>query len=208
MSLLPSIIASAGVGGAVAAAIVWLGKTWISTRIEAATRHDFAVKLEQVRADMSRQHAVAIEQFKSDCRRDLEQRIIKFERLHERAADAIEGIYARLHGFLRAVQDYVTLFQGPEVQEQKNENARRVVQAKTDLLEYYTAKRIYLSEGTTTKIDEFIDTVFEMAFDFRLRVVERMGRGDDIEKWTEIDRFMNERAPVNTGRGAAGYVGT
>jgi LPS sulfotransferase NodH len=191
LNIVISILSSSLVGGL----IVFLLRTWISTKVETAIRHKYAVKLEQMRAEMARDQGVALERFKSDCQRDLRERMVRFESLHARQAEAIAGVYSRLRAFLRAVQEYVSVVQGPEVVDQKRENVEKVVRARRDLTNYYDDQRIYLTESTADRIDEFIEVVFGKAWDFRFKVVEKMGSDEEPEKWEQIAKFMMERAP-------------
>ena len=174
--------------------LVWILRTWISNRLENAIRHEYAVKLEKLKTDMAKEQALSIERFKSECNRDLQERIIKFELLHAKTAEVLGLTYAQLRAYLVAVQNYVTSFQGSEVFNNKEENASKVIQVKNALIDYYRPNKIYLPGTITKKIDVFIDTIFKKAIDFRFHVVDHVPQNNPMELWDMIDKFMQKQA--------------
>ena len=59
-TLVLSILASAGVSGALVSLLIWFSKEWISTRLKTAIQHEYDQKLESLKSQLKAQSDVAL----------------------------------------------------------------------------------------------------------------------------------------------------
>ena len=188
ISIFTSLAASGG--------LVWLFRSWISSRLENSIHYEYNAKLEQLKAEMAKDHAVAIERFKSETEASLRERLIRFEKLHAKQAEVVAELYRRLSKAKRAVEEYVSIAQGPEAYEDKK--IVPVINAFEALQTFFDESRIYLTTETATKVDVFVLTMTKQARSFQLNVVRRVdltNRDENWGNWKKINDFVLEQAP-------------
>jgi len=71
--LIVTILSSVAVSAVLTSALVWLSKTWISTRLKNAIKHEYDQKLETHKASLTRDFAKEIEMLKGQISKALEQ---------------------------------------------------------------------------------------------------------------------------------------
>lgn len=64
--LIGVVVASVASGGATALALIWLVRTWVTERLKASIRNEYALQLEAYKAELLAQQQTALEQLRAD----------------------------------------------------------------------------------------------------------------------------------------------
>lgn len=151
-TFLGSVITSAVVSALLASALIWLTKSVISARLEAAIRSEYEQKLETHKAQLKAQSDVEIESLKARLQIASVEHEAKFSRLQERRAEAIAETYGKLKALISAITDYTKAFEpaGDVPREKRREIA---VNSHRDFNAYYTKHLIFFPRKTADDLE-------------------------------------------------------
>jgi hypothetical protein len=98
-----TVASSAAVSAALTAVLIWLSREWISTRLKASIQHEYAEKLETLKAQQKAEHEVAILSIKSAMEREASLQSAAHRSFAEgqraaleRKLDAVDKLWGRI----------------------------------------------------------------------------------------------------------------
>ena len=214
----------AGVGGAVTATalLVWLGKTWMTQRIQRSVDDVYKAKeqqrqaeyntvLETHKAHLSRE----LEGWKAGYQKALDENRVRFSRLHADRADAIRQLYLKLVTVEEAVGAVVNPVRlRSDGEEKLREDMKK---AFTDFAQFFTQNRIFFSTEDCECIEKlreiarkaYIDyTTFEVLpeeLEVKDKIAERQLRYKAYEAMTNAFPALRKRLE-DEFRAAMGFV--
>lgn len=145
-----SIVASLGGGGAIVFGLSnYLGKVWADRALEAQRRENARLNLE-----LTHQLAIVTEQVKTSLQIAALEHQVRFSRLHEKRANAIEELHERAHKLQVEAERYSLSFVrgGQEAYE-------RIVADIREFDAFCESHRIYLSDEMEDLLYTFLETV-------------------------------------------------
>jgi hypothetical protein len=186
--------AAAGAGFA-----VWIMRTWISEKIrsqikseydeklatlQARLKSEYDEKLETHKAQLKAQGDVEIEKLKSDLSIAAAQRQVRFSKLHERQAEIIAEVYNSLTELVRAIADYVAIYE-PVGGTSREERAKKVEETAKAFSDSYRGKKIFFPEHTAVKLDEIFVEIRRAYIKF-VHGVDHNPKSDGTMQWLAI----------------------
>ena len=97
------VLSSAAVSAALSAILIWLSREWISTRLKASIEHEYAEKLETIKAQLHAEHEVAILNIRTTFEREAALQAAAHESFAqgqkaamERKLDAVDRLWNRI----------------------------------------------------------------------------------------------------------------
>lgn len=200
--------------GAVAAAVVWISRQWLSQKIQsqikseydhrlesykAQIKGEYDEKLETHKAQLKAQADVEIEKLKSELSVAAAQRQALFSNLHERRAEVITEVYASLKGAISALADYTKAFE-PAGGTSREERRKTVVEAANAFAKLYDKKKIFIPEGAAKKLDE-MNLELKQAFLQFAYGIDLMPDydSDRSQKWLEIGEKVEKLSKIAIG---------
>jgi hypothetical protein len=163
---------------------VLLMRTWLSEKIKAQIKSEYDEKLETHKAQLKAQSDVEIEKLKSELSIAAAQRNVRFSRLHERQAEIIAEVYEALSELVKAISDYVAIYE-PASAPPREERRERAAEAANEFIALYRGKKIFFPPSTAAKLDEIlleIRTAY-MRFAFKIDADRRTG---GTMEWLDI----------------------
>lgn len=163
----------AGLGGGVVATaiLVWLGKTWMTQRIQRSVDDVYKAKEQQRQAEYNlalETHKVNLaremEGWKAGYQKALDENRIRFSRLHVDRADAIRQLFVRMvtvEEAVGAVVNPVRLKAGNE--EKLREEMKK---AFTDFAQYFTQNRIFFLPADCERIEKLREIARKAYIDY------------------------------------------
>jgi hypothetical protein len=150
-----TIIAAITTSGMLSGILIWLTKGWISERLKASIAHEYAQKHETYKSELKASHNIAIEHLRTDLTITANTHSIQYKLLQEKRGEVIAEIYL----LLSEVESQARLLANPLIEPEeppKAETYRKTANHIYKLFETYNKYRIYLTEDTCVKLDEFI----------------------------------------------------
>jgi hypothetical protein len=139
-------------------------QTWLAKDVErfkAGLQREASSELERLKCELRSQADVSIEQLKSRLQQAIIEHQVRFSRLHERRAEAIEQLYSRACDLeLEAARYASTLGRGGSEQD-GTEMYQQVLKKLFDFDGYRDRYRIYLPDEINALICEFVTAVRE-----------------------------------------------
>lgn len=137
-----------GAGGIIYALSNWFGKVWADRMIE-KVKHQYAKELESYKSDLeklSNEHRFALEQLSNEHR-------IRFEKLHQRRAEVIEELYAKL---ITADNSFQSLIRVGQVvgEPSLTEKYRSFINAYNSYVDFYYQNKIYFSSSICSIVED------------------------------------------------------
>ena len=189
-----TILTSGVVSAAVTALLIFFVKTWISERIKSAIQHEYDQKLEAYKAQLKAESDSVIEKLKSQLQISAAERSIKLTKVFEQQADTIAESYAKLVALLAAFQEYTAPMEY-RYTPSKAERRRKFSEKLKAFLEYYEPRKIFLPNGTQSKIDAFVRLIYEKGmrfmFDIEQGLEERTGKAEE-STWLKTMDFISK----------------
>ncbi len=138
-----------------------------------------------------------IERLKADLRVEAFQRETTFSRMHEKQADVIADVYAKLHELFEAVSRLVAILESGETT--KVELSERCRVAVSDFNEAFYPHRLYVPAPLDTEIKDFAGELVTIANDFMFGFhQEQSGKVHDWEKrkdyWGDAFNKVSDKA--------------
>lgn len=182
--------------GALASAIVFLARSWISERLKAAIQHEYDQKLETHKAKLQSASEVEIEKLKSQLQIAASERSIKLSKVFEDQAETIAETYAKLVALITAIEHYTSIIEY-EKTPPKAERRLKVGERMGEFFDYYKPRRIYLPKETQSQIDAFVNQLHLTAVKFMFDVEQyRQKPVDKAEEdtWFKTAEFMSKES--------------
>lgn len=190
MSTLEIILTSIG-GSAILFAIVgWLVKSIISQLLEKDFEH-FKLNL-QANAQME------LEKFKAELKRSSYEHQITFGKLHEKRAEIIADLYAKIIDLQDSVEVYARNLLGV-TSEKNKENLKVIWMAADSFKECYNKNKIFLSEGMCELIEDLNNnlssTVSELSM--HLEMEEMTAETDPLYRaWEKAEQEIADKVSI------------
>ena len=135
------VLSSGIAGGALAGAVVWLSKSWISERLKRSIQYEYDQKIETIKAQFSAENSISVEKLRADLRIEAHQRETLFATLHAKRAEVIGEMHALIQGVAVSISQYIR-------QRKEGRNARDFLrhlnQASEQFSAYFQKNKIYL----------------------------------------------------------------
>lgn len=194
------LLTSAAVSSLLAAAIVWLSKSWISERLKNSIKNEYDEKLETHKAQLKAQSDIETERLRSQLNITAAEHQVRFSRLHNKRAEVIAELYSLL------VQAYwdTSSFVSPIDWAGEPDKKQKYVTAMNSIAEFFRffdKNRIYLPEGLCEKFETFIQAMRGKAIGFGVyvRYDDATMPSDSIEKkhnaWTNAWEYFEQEVP-------------
>lgn len=187
-----NIVESATVSALIAAALIWLTKSWIGEHMKRAIEHEYAQKLESHKAQLAAQNEVAIERTRSQLAVTAKEHEIRFSQFHAKAAEVIESTYTKLDSLICAVEAYVAIFteSTPPIEVRR----KTVTETQREFVDYFNPRRIYFSKGVIKRIVELERRLRDAATEFA-DMVDSPDAGKDKHKhWVRAVKVVRDEA--------------
>ncbi len=194
------LITSVAISSLLAAAIVWLAKSWISERLKNAIKNEYDEKLETHKAQLKAQSDIETERLRSQLNITATEHQVRFSRLHNKRAEVIAELYGLLVQAYWDTSSFVSLVEwsGEPDKKQKYVTAMNAI---ADFFRFFDKNRIYLPESICEKLESFVQAMRHKAIGFGVYV-----RYDDadmspesLEKkhnaWTEAWEYFEKEVP-------------
>jgi hypothetical protein len=209
VTILYSILSSAAVSTALAAAMVWLFQNLISERMKNAIKHEYDAKLESHKAQLRAaidtkletykaqlyvENTAATERLKSQLQIAASEHQIRFTKLHEKVAEVVARTYQCLTRLTSAVEQYVSPIE-PAGCPSKEERRMAVGKAMKRFSDYFHPRQLYLPKEIADRIKSFEIMLSGLAQEFKWGV-EAGGdeRHPDRDTWPKVETAMREEA--------------
>jgi len=179
-----TILLAFGGNAALLAVLGWLGKSLLEkTLARDSQRLEYELK---AKADS------AIEQLRSQLQLQAIEHQIRFSSLHEKSAETIAEVYARLQKYLYAVADYVKVFElvGEKPKSERREEAQAAIAA---FREYFLPRQIFIPKETAERIRAFDRKLLEAARHFANRIEGK--EQSTTEDWIKTFETVIKEAP-------------
>jgi hypothetical protein len=174
-----TIISSVSFSALLAAALIFLTKSWISERIKNAIKHEYDEKLETHKAQLKLVEA---------------ERRIRLTRVFEKTAETIATTYAKLWAFHKAVEDCTQ--SGDHSDFAHSQELKMSIQSKhEDVCQYFLPRKIYFPKETARKIIDFLNAGQSASGEFAMMLISK-GNLEATEKiykrFTEDSKEFSE----------------
>jgi hypothetical protein len=171
INFLLSVVSGAAIGIPAAA---WLAKKIIDIRLNKY--------LEQYKSELKRESDLELEQLKSKLQSSIKEREITVTWLHQKRANAIEGLYSsmvELHDSVRVVLDILSPRDPHDIRKYTQEAYEKIRLTYST----YLRARIFLSHETCKKVEEVLDSLQDPLTTYYVY----LGNYDDDELHSLID---------------------
>jgi len=118
---------------------------------------------------------------------------ISFSRLHDRRATVVENLYKRAVAVKRAFPIFIK----PGDKDRLNEKLGVLIEAQSDLTQYYEEHRIWLDDESRKRLDTFSNELMDLALD-----VGNLTLSGELEEYADVDD-LRERSKADPEYGAA-----
>lgn len=179
-----AVLASLGISGLALGAISYVAKSilqqWLSARLDAhknQLRYESELELERLRTDL---HKEAFEHQ------------VRFSRLHDRRAEVIAEVYARLDRLHLAFRRWASLMKPGNVDMKQLADDAAI--AFNEFTDYYYPHAIWLTEETCESINRIVSKLHEIYVDISFDVDEK-GFPRDKRLWLDSYKKLNEEVP-------------
>lgn len=181
-----SIVSSAIVSGL----IVWLSKTWISTRLKDAIKNEYDQKLETHKAQLKAANDIELEKLRSNLNILAVERQIEYSKLYEKRADAVTEVYGLLNDVYTWIQEYTKVFV-PAGDRSIDERRAKARESYNKYIAVYSHNRIFIPTKTAECIDALNSSFRQVFYDFFYGVDQKPKGEGNSDKWIEIFEKMN-----------------
>jgi hypothetical protein len=182
---LAPFLTTTAIAGMAIAATSWLARTvmvhWLDGRLDA---HKVAIE---------RQNEVELERLKAQLQVAAAAQEAKFTRLHERQAEVISEVFARLERMHLAFRRWVAITR-PIDASIKNQ-AREASDAYNKFVDYYYENAIWLDGNTTRVVNSIIEDLWAVSVDMTFDVNEN-GFPRDRKALRTAHKRVTERIPA------------
>ncbi len=211
-----SILASAGVSGLLVAGLIWFAKTWMGERIKGEIRHEYDQKLESHKQSiqfeydqkleshkeqLKAQNAVELEKWKSNLEKVAVEHQIRFERLHDKVAKAVQTLYVKLVRLKQTSFYYAANFNNKDTA-YVDKQFREAMDAYSEFEKYFTENKIFFEDKTCDEIGKFqrevSNTIFGLA-GLSYESYPPTPDGDEKKRkaWLQnFDRMLKKMPPI------------
>jgi hypothetical protein len=196
MEMLVSILSSAAVSAGLAAALIFLSKSWITERLKSAIKSEYDLKLENYKHKLAAESAREIESLKAQLQVVTSKHQIQFSSLHEKLAETVAGVYSRVVELKRSIANYVKIMESDS--DGTKEDRRKVVgKCFQEFHDFYQPNKIYMPKRVIPKIDELEEMLFTTTNEFMWKVeIADKKRGDgDVAIWSKCAKDISESVP-------------
>lgn len=196
------LIASAGISTLLAAALVWLTKSFISERLKNAIASEYAGKLEvhksnlagqleTLKAQLQTEAGLEIERAKSSLALTAKKQELQFSRMHEKRAEAIALTFDDLSSLYTAMTNYTQMFEYNGI---ASRDERRNVAAISynKFHDHFVSNRIFLPKDTADKVAQVDEQIRVLFNQFAIGVDRPNTQGRDVtEQWIKISNQLD-----------------
>jgi hypothetical protein len=194
------LITSAAISSLLAAAIVWLAKSWITERLKHAIKNEYDEKLETHKAQLKAQSDIETERLRSQLNITAAEHQVRFSRLHSKRAEVIAELYSLLVQAYWDTSSFVSPMEwtGEPDKKQKYVTAMNAI---ADFFRFFDKNRIYLPEVLCEKLETFVQTMRHKAIGFGVYVHydDAAMSTDSLEKkhnaWTGAWEYFEKEVP-------------
>ena len=183
-----TVVTSIVSSSAVASAVVWFLRSFVTERLRASIQHEYDQKLEAFKAEQENIRIKETERLRSDLHIAATEREIVFRGLQEKRADVIANVFAGLHGAHVALQVYSNdlRFENPSDEELLD----RLSKSFDTINEHFYPKVIYLPRKLVERIREVLNKMQRLLRDVRRD--RKPGAQWSAEKLEEIQNRIDE----------------
>jgi hypothetical protein len=170
----------------VVAAFVWLARKIIE--------HYLNKSIDRHKQALSDQSARAIEAIRNDLRIVAIEHEVRFRKLHERQAEFVANLHAKLVKLFEQTRKYVHFFDAAG-EGTKEDKLRSLYDTAAEFDELFYPNRLFVSEELGAKIDSFRTQVATITNKFTTSYKREQAGGDvDQSFWHEGIESLNENA--------------
>jgi hypothetical protein len=175
----------------VIAAIGWFVRSLIG--------HFLSKDVESFKQRLQSESTVELERLRHSLRLIVSEHEKQIHLLHERRAEVIAELYARLKEFVGAAASFASLVEW-KGEPTKEEKAAKLADKAYEFHHYFQAKRIFFSEDVCAKVDTVFQEVHAASMKYRVWLAHsKDGGGRAYEKmdeaWTEAWDTMKDKVP-------------
>ena len=200
--------------GAVAGAVVWLSRHWLSEKIKSQIKSEYDHRLESHKAQLKAEYDEKLETHKAQLKANADTQIEKlkselsvaaarrqalFSNLDERRAEVIAEVYASLKDAVIAIADYTKAFE-PAGGPSRDDRRKTAVEAANAFAKLYEHKKVFLPEAAANRVDAF-NVELKQAFIQFAYGIDLMSAPDSerSKKWVEITQKVESLSKVAIG---------
>jgi hypothetical protein len=184
VEFLIQLITSAAVSTALAAALLWLSRLWISERLKSAIKSEYDQKLETHKAQLKAQSDIEIERLRSQLSIAATEHEVRFFRLHEKRGEVIAETYKLLQDLHQRLANYVSIieFSNDPPREERRGNA---VSSHKLFIDFYAKNTIFLPKTTAKMLDSINSQCVDAFNEFALNI-DKQEEAKDSTQWLRI----------------------
>ena len=195
MNNIEAVLLAFGGSTALIALLAFLARSLLSQLL--------AKDLKLFEAKLVQASATATEELKHQLSLVAHEHHIRFNRLHDKQAEVLEGIYAKLLDFEDA-SSAMTLADNSTPEHLMEFSLRRAEDAGRELAQYIRTHQLYLPADTSSQLQKLLDRVTSLlsscSFNLVGKKLQNSGRSDlfpeSKDAWTAVHKYLELEAPV------------
>jgi hypothetical protein len=175
----------------VIAAVAWLVRSLIG--------HFLSKDVESFKQRLQSESTVELERLRHSLRLIASEHEKQMHLLHERRAEVIAELYARLKDFLGAAASFASLAEW-KGEPTKEEKAAKLADKAYEFHHYFQTKRIFFGQDVCAKVDTVFQEVHSVSMKYRMWLAHSKNGGERAyekmdEAWTEAWNTMQDKVP-------------
>jgi hypothetical protein len=178
----------------VSGSIVWFAREWISEKLKNSIKSQYDLLLETHKAQLKANAEVELEKLRAQLSLVAKQQEIVFSRLHERQAEVIAEVYAKLKHVQRSLSEYTKAFELAG-EKPRSERGDDLVKSHNEFFSVFTDNAIFLPADIAEKIDAINRNIVRNGTDFTFLLANR-NHPLDVDKWIEINKECERNIPA------------
>src|SRR6266446_301976 len=168
--MIETVLTSVLSSGALAGALIFLSKDWISQRIKSSIQHEYDQKLETHKAQLKSQSEIEIVRLKSELEVIAAEKNFRFSHVFDKTAGVIVSMYQKLVELRDFVDTNIMFFEGMD--DEKKKELANISSAKWIEFEtFFKQNKIYIPKHTAGEIRKFTMALSEYEHKYKKLVM-------------------------------------
>jgi hypothetical protein len=200
---LAQVLASLTLSGALTATLVWLGKSVITERVKNAISHEYADKLEVVKArlatelethksQLQAQSGLELERAKSELALEARKEELLFTRMQEKRAEAIARTFDGLSTLYAEMTSYIQILEVAGITP-RDERRQAAANAYIAFHSNFATTRIFLPRDAAEKVAAIDEEIRKLFNQFAWTVdIPNTHDHDTAERWVKISDKLHK----------------
>lgn len=190
------------IGGLTAAGSFGIASAILAWMINKLTATWLSKSLDQHKANLEKENAVALEELKSELTKQQIEHEVQYKRIDEKVGDSLAELYVLFYDFYESVSSYVAILESDQ-SASKEDKLLSVAKADIAFGRRFQRQRIYIPPALYAQMADVRNSLRAIAQDFRMHYDrEKEGRrplkGEEEKDWwmEAHKKIQNEAKPT------------